>query len=202
MYTDFSCRMALPSDSMTKIAKYLHLTDPYIYPHICADPEDPAWVEFIRLCTMTEGNVYHLSHLAVLLRGDEIIGVACVTPCGKALTITQGIQVPAAISQRILPVVEGYFEPLSRENQLFSGFNIINICVDTAWQHRGLGKMLLDFCLERCQNAPVHLDVIADNAPALRLYERSGFQISSTYMGFTGNAEKLPCHHMIKKAAP
>lgn len=201
MKNKFTCRMALPSDSITKIAKYIHLTDSYIYPLICSDPEDDAWCEFIRQCTVTPGNVYHLSHLAVLLHDGEIIGVACIAPCGKTLTITDGIEIPEALKQPIAPVVEGYFLPLIRENLSYCGYNIVNICVDGAWRGQGLGKKLMDFCLEKCQDAVVHLDVIADNAPAIRLYESTGFHIAAKYMGFTGSDVKLPCYHMIRKTA-
>ena len=40
MNQQFICRMALPSDCVQNIAKYIHLTDPYIYPQICTDPQD------------------------------------------------------------------------------------------------------------------------------------------------------------------
>ena len=200
MSPEFTCRMATPSDSVQKIAKYLHLTDPYIYPLICKDPEDSAWCEFIRACTLSEGNLCHLSNLAVLLHGEEIVGVACVAPCGQKLTVTEGIQVPDKLG--IAPVNEGYFLPLIKEMQAFSGFNIVNICVDAAYRGQGLGKKLMAFCMEHCGNTDIHLDVISDNTPAIRLYESLGFQISSEYMGFSGSDTKLPCYHMIKKATP
>ena len=200
MEQQFTCRMALPSDCVQSIAKYIHLTDPYIYPLICADPQDGAWCDFIRQCLNTPNNVYHLDHIAVLLHGDEIIGAACIAPCGQVLTITDGIEIPEGLKDPIAPVVDGYFLPLIRENQTFSGYNIVNICVDEAWRGRGLGKKLLDFCLEKCQDASVHLDVIADNTTAIRLYEHSGFRIRARYMGFSGSDVKLPCYHMIKGA--
>ena len=199
MNQQFFCRMALPSDCVRNIAKYIHLTDPYIYPQICTDPQDDAWCDFIRQCLNTPGNVYHLDHIAVLLHGENIIGAACIVPCGNALTICDGIEIPEGLKQSIAPVVKGYFVPLIQETQAFSGYNLINLCIDSAYRGQGFGKQLLRFCLERCGNVPIHLDVIASNAPAICLYEGLGFRITAEYMGFSGSDAKLPCYHMVRK---
>ena len=55
--------------------------------------------------------------------------------------------------------------------------NVHTIGVDPAWQHRGVGRTLLNALLAKADaaRAPVFLEVRTDNEPAIRLYETHGF---------------------------
>lgn len=198
-YFELSCRKAAFSDPVEKIAEYIHLTDAYIYPKICDSSKDKNWCDFIRACIQAPSNLYHRDHLVVLLRNDEIVGLACVIPCGQTYTITDGISLPASFSQKLAPVIHGYFQPLIDETQTFTGYNIINFCIDSRYHNMGYGKKLMEYCIELYGRQDVHLDVVADNAPALTLYEGFGFQKESLYMGYSGNDKLLPCYHMIRQ---
>lgn len=198
--SEFVCRKALPSDAPGKIAEYIHLTDPYIYPGICGDPSDPDWRDFIGACLESTSNIYCRENIVVLLHKEEIIGIACVIPCGKMLTITEGIVVPRKLEQKIETVKKGYFDPLIEESRTFDGYNIVNFCIDGRYQGRGLGKRLMAYCVELYGGEPMHLDVIAANAPAVALYEKFSFKKESLYMGFSGSETLLPCYHMTRTA--
>jgi [ribosomal protein S18]-alanine N-acetyltransferase len=54
-------------------------------------------------------------------------------------------------------------------------YEIHTIGVDPAYQGRGVGKALLDNLLAFAEDGDVFLEVRTDNAPAIGLYERSGF---------------------------
>jgi ribosomal protein S18 acetylase RimI-like enzyme len=60
-----------------------------------------------------------------------------------------------------------------------------------------LGARLLAFCLQEYGSGPVHLDVIASNSTAVRLYQRHGFITASEYLGYSGTDTDLPCYHML-----
>lgn len=59
---------------------------------------------------------------------------------------------------------------------------IQTIAIDTPWQGKGLGRVLLDTLLAIADEhgGPVHLEVRTDNVTALELYRRSGFHIVGT----------------------
>lgn len=198
---NFQCRKALPTDSREAIAKYLHLTDPYIYPAICPDPMDEDWIRLVGHCMETEHNIFHLEHLSVLLCEGQVCGVMCVLPCGQKLDFvkdTEVIAISGEFRKRLKPVTDGYFQPLIAESCSYCGHNIANICVDTEYRSRGLGSLLMSNCVERYGTQPIHLDVIASNRHAIALYEKFGFRITNEYYGFSGNDEALLCYHMLR----
>ena len=57
---DFLCRAAREGDDLKAIARLLHLTDPYIYPTVCTDPEDAEWQRIISACAADDGNIFAL----------------------------------------------------------------------------------------------------------------------------------------------
>ena len=114
--TDFYCRKATPADPVEKIAEYIHLTDPYIYPSICTSPNDIDWQNFILDCTLIDNNVYNIKNIVLLFFRNEIIGIACIIPCGKQLTITENITVPDSLTLNMQSAINGYFDPLIDES--------------------------------------------------------------------------------------
>ena len=77
---------------------------------------------------------------------------------------------------------------------------ILNIAVAPTWQGHGLGWQLLRAMLDAVRHAGLHrvlLEVRPDNAPALRLYERSGFRrigLRRDYYALGIDAVLMECH--------
>ncbi len=196
---NFQCRKALLSDDIQAIAKYLHLTDPYIYPGICHNPADEEWVRLISCCSKTEDNIFNIDNLSVVLHDDNIIGILCVVPCGRKLNfLSDTYNLSKEFIDMLKPVTDGYFDPLISESFSYSGFNITNVCVDCNYRNRGIGGIIMSDCIENYGHQILHLDVIAANKPAVNLYKRFGFEITNEYCGFSGDDTKLPCYHMIR----
>ena len=195
---DYCCRSAASCDNIEQIAKYIHLTDPYIYPKITPHPGDKAWVDLIAECLTKADNLFSLRHISVVTYGDDIVGIACTIPCGKKLTFSEGITIPQTLRNSISPVIEGYFHPLLEESYQYSGYNIVNVCIDENHRGRGVGKQLMAHCIRQYGSDTIHLDTIASNLAAVKLYTQSGFAISGQYMGYSGDDTLLPCYHMIR----
>lgn len=194
---EYSCRPVAEADDVGKIARYIHLTDPYIYPILCKDPSDPAWVEYVVACLRTKEHIFCREHLQVVLWGAQIVGVACVIPCGKRLTVSAAGNAEGLSQTGLKKVINGYFGPLIEESLGYDGYNITNICIDENHRGKGVGRLLLAHCIAAYGHRPIHLDVIADNAVAVRLYESMGFGVIDTYSGFSGSDRELPCYHML-----
>lgn len=194
-------RQASVNDDISKIAKYIYLTDPYIYPTICDSPQNEQWIAFIQQCFLQPNNVYNCDNVITVTYNEEIIGIACVIPCGKKSVITEGLTVPPQIKDGLRNAVNGYFNPLIEESLFLSGHNVVNICIDENHRGKKLGSLLLDFCIKKFEpHGDVWLDVIASNIIAIELYKKSGFCVIKEYNGFSGTDAPLPCFQMIKKA--
>lgn len=199
MNSDYFCRKATLNDNLEQIAKYIHLTDPYIYPKISSDPSGSSWINFISECVRTPDNVFNIKNISVVIYGSDIVGIACVIPCKKKLTITNDIHIPSEISDRIQAAVEGYFNPLIEESYFYDGYNIVNVCIDEKYRGKGLGSLLMSHCIHEYGSDTIHLDVIASNESAIQLYKKYGFKIENEYLGYTGDDTLLPCYHMIRE---
>lgn len=192
-------RKALHEDNVSDIAKYIHLTDPYIYPTIASNPRDPDWVALISDATTKERTLFSLSNISVALHNGIIVGIACVIPCGTPIGLREMITVPERLKSRFDIAYEGYFLPLIAESINLEGYNITNICVDPQHRGKGVGDNLLKHCINEYGSSTLHLDVIADNLAAKNLYKKNGFEIIKSYNGFSGDGSPLPCYHMIRK---
>ena len=167
---DVTFRRACAEDCVPAIAKYIHLTDPYIYPTICDDPAECAWVELIRRCFFAEDNLFSAQNLYLALRGEDVVGICCVIPCGQRLRFLEDVRMDETSSLRLESAVQGYFRPLLEESAEWTGYNITNICVDGSMRGQGIGRGLLAYVLSQLGESVVYLDVLADNANAIRLY--------------------------------
>ena len=194
---NFFCRKATMEDDVKKIARYLYETDPYIYPTICESATDEDWVRFVHSCMEQKNNVYSVEHMWIIEDDKEILGVACIVPGGAELTLMKEVNVPSRLFSGLQTVVEGYYTPLIRENKELTGYNIVNLCIDAGYRGKGLGRRLLAYCIGELRRE-IHLDVIAANKGAIRLYQEMGFVIQSEYVGFSGSEEILPCFHMTR----
>ena len=197
---EITFRKAREDDDISKIAKYIYLTDPYIYPSICDSPTDKRWIEIISCCYESPNNIFYRDNLFVVLSEGDIIGICCIIPCGKRLSFDGDLKALDCISDRLLRVIDGYFKPLLEESLTFDGYNIVNLCIDGRFHNRGVGRQLLAYCLSHYVGETIYLDVIADNLPAVRLYKSSGFEIAKEYFGFSGSDKPLPCYLMKKQA--
>lgn len=195
---DYRCEKATPDD-IDEVAKYIHMTDPYIYPIICPEPDDEKWRNFIGECLTSPKNIYASNNLLVVKCNDKVIGVACVMPCGIRMHFTEGIVIPEELKNGMNTALEGYFKPLLEESEIFEGYNIVNVCIDEKYRGQGAGEFLVRQCVEQYGHATMHLDVIASNKAAVKVYEKCGFRIKNEYIGFSGDDSKLLCYHMVRE---
>jgi ribosomal protein S18 acetylase RimI-like enzyme len=189
-------RKAKLEDDISAIAKYIYLTDPYIYPTICKSPQEKEWVELIRQCYQQDDNLFSWHNIYVALMDGEIIGICCIIPCGIHLKFNEDLELNSEGSLHMAKAVDGYFAPLLEESAGLSGYNVVNLCIDKNLRGRGLGRGLLQYCLSDRERKLVYLDVIADNFSAISLYKSLEFKIEKEYEGFSGKSEPITCYQM------
>lgn len=194
------CRRANEKDDIRRIAKYLYLTDAYIYPTVCDAYDDAMWESIVSACYVAENNIFSMNNLLVAELDGRVVGILCILPCGQRNRFLEDVPDEIAHHPGLMKAQDGYFGPLIDETLTFGGFNITNLCIDAALQGKGIGARLLDYCLECYGDAKIHLDVIADNLPAVHLYQKMGFTVTTEYNGFSGSDRPLPCYHMERSA--
>ena len=85
-----------------------------------------------------------------------------------------------------------YSNPRTRHSGHFG------IAVRDDWQGKGVGTALMEACLDLADNW-LDLRVYVDNAPAIALYKKFGFEIEGTHRRFAlRNGEYVDAHVMAR----
>ncbi len=182
-------------DSIARVAKYLHLTDKYIYPDIFPDHDDPRWISMVEKALNTPDSIFCQKNIIIATIDKKIVGAACVALCGRKYHFDgMGYNHDSLIS-----VQKSYFEPLFEEITSFEGTAIVNICVDKNYRSKRIGSRLMKYISVNYPK-PIMLDVIADNKPAVMLYKKMGYGVTKSYFGYGGYGNKdLGCLQMVLK---
>lgn len=91
---------------------------------------------------------------------------------------------------------QGAYENGNWTRKLWQGEYLViqTLATDPEIYHRGIGKYMVNYCLEKAKSEgyrAVRLDVVPDNLPARKIYETMGF----SYAGETDlerNIEEIP----------
>lgn len=82
----------------------------------------------------------------------------------------------------------------------------LGIVVADGWQRRGIGTRLMATLLDLADNwlgaLRIELTVFADNAHALRLYQRCGFVVEGTHRAYALRAGRLADVHAMARLHP
>ena len=195
---DVVFRRANLVDDISAIAKYIYLTDPYIYPSISNGPESAEWVDIIEQCYKMEKNVFYYKNIFIALVDDKIVGICCIVPNKKKLEFSERLRLSDELLQKIEGTVKGYFKPLLKEIAELDGYNVVNLCVDESFRNLGIGKKLLNYSISQVETKEVYLDVIADNTSAIRVYQALSFEVEKEYEGFLSESSSILCYKMKK----
>lgn len=195
---DVVFRRANLVDDISAIAKYIYLTDPYIYPSISNSPESAEWVDIIEQCYKMEKNVFYYKNIFIALVDDKIVGICCIVPNKKKLEFSERLRLSDELLQKIEGTVKGYFKPLLKEIAELDGYNVVNLCVDESFRNLGIGKKLLNYSISQVETKEVYLDVIADNTSAIRVYQALSFEVEKEYEGFLSESSSILCYKMKK----
>ena len=80
---------------------------------------------------------------------------------------------------------------------------IFGICVDSRWKNRGVASALMREMIEMCDNwlrvDRIELTVFVDNAPAIKVYKKFGFEIEGTGKKYAlRNGEYVDAYYMAR----
>ena len=77
------------------------------------------------------------------------------------------------------------------------------ICVDSRWKNRGVASALMREMIDMCDNwlrvDRIELTVFVDNAPAIKVYKKFGFEIEGTGKKYAlRNGEYVDAYYMAR----
>ena len=192
-------RKATKNDDFLRMATCLYLTDPFIYPTAFGAELGPAEKAISRLMTIEEG-LLSPEHMVVAHCDGEVCGILLYNRDGAKWDTDRYLEKV----RDLLDTVDGFV----RASEYFSEvaekppngqIEIIACCVLPEYRGMGVGKTLMDWMIRENPDCTFFLDVLADNEPAIQLYQRSGFTIQHRFLGFGMSEETRPdCFRMMK----
>lgn len=179
------------------ISQLIYETDPFIYRDLFGTLENAEKI----LPLLLEDNksiFYKKNYYVVTGNDDEIMGL------GKFFKYASAWDEQAIINtfyQLNLPIpqslksVSSYFERTFNHPSV--GGNACNITVVPKHHRQGVGDFIIKQFIILAGNQDIHLTVLADNLPAIKLYEKNGFIIVDTFLDYGGhNGPPVLCHEM------
>lgn len=192
-------RKCVLEDDPAEIALCIYLTDPFIYPGICDSPFNKQWIDYIAASLRNKNNIFCADNLYVAEMDGSIAGVCCFLECDH-FYLSADPDLPLCKTSCFIHVKKGYFDSLVEENLSFTGINLINLCVLPEYRGMHIGFDLLSKLIEEHGEGDIHLDVLAGNESAIKLYEKCGFVKTNTFLGF-GCGTDVECYHMVRSTS-
>lgn len=180
-------RRARETDNLKEIARLIYETDPYIYPYWFQNTKN--WEDFLTEKIKDKGFLFHYDNILIATENGHVYGVLVFITdqtnlCydyDKIKGINKNFQI--TIDNYILPVVKHVGEDL---------VYISNVCVDQDFRRHYIATGLIEKIKEMFPSQTLELDVLADNAAGVKLYQKEGFEKIVELKGFSAPYKRKP----------
>lgn len=194
-----------PNDNLEKAADLIWQVDPYICPDFFGDEERAK--KYGKILFKNDGGLFDFSHTLIAEDSEEpgkLLGILIYADntiadwdreAVKQAVESLGIEMPQFFDR----ANKDYMELVVNEaKKLPDGVAEVEWCAtDIESRGKGVAQTLFEAFLSMPEYHEQHLTVLADNPPAVRLYEKVGFQIVSTQSGYPDSS--VETHNMIRK---
>lgn len=206
-YCGRKCIQLTDNDTLTQeqysaISRLIFETDPYIYPAIFGEGSrgmQNAVAILPSVFELKKDAMFAKNNLFVLFNNEDIIGL--ILWCDKNLEWNieslleianeKGIELN---KENIELVRKEYVDSRYLDGeQNYNHMSLINVCVNSNYRGTGVGTHMLNCFIKEHTQGTMELAVLADNTPAIKLYQRFGFRIYQEEDGFSLIKEKPKC---------
>ena len=188
-------------DDLNRAANLVYQVDPYICPDFFGDSERAEKIGPVLF--EKDGGLFDPNHTIVAEEDGKLLGILIYadntvkpwdTEGVKKKVEALGIEMPEHFDRANKNYMEAVVEDA---RTLPDGVAEVEWC---ATDSSARGKSIASKMFEKFLNLPYkeqHLTVLADNPPAIHLYEKNGFKIVSSQTGYPD--ESVKTHNMVRK---
>ena len=199
----------LSNEQQEEIAVLIYDTDPYIYPVLFGEGE-----QGIARCKGILPDVFESGKDAMFLKENLFVAeyegriVGLVLWC-KGELVWDPTALLKTAREKGIPLVEKTVRLVSKEyvESSYSAnslpeptiLSLINVCIEKSMRNLGIGGALMRAFIAEHAQEEMQLCVLADNLPAIKLYENCGFKAVREEEGFALINPKPLCLTMIRE---
>ena len=206
-YCGRKCIQLTDNDTLTQeqysaVSRLIFETDQYIYPAMFGESSkgmQNAVAILPSVFELKKDAMFAKKNLFILFNNEDVIGL--ILWCDKNLEWNieslleianeKGIELN---KENIELVRKEYVDSRYLDGeQNYNHMSLINVCVNSNYRGTGAGTYMLNCFIKEHSQETMELAVLADNTPAIKLYQRFGFRIYQEVDGFSLIKEKPKC---------
>lgn len=193
----------MPDERYREIAGLIYDMDQYIFPALFEGADDSlAAAEDVISHVLKKGTdrMYCAENLFVCYENSTIVGM--ILWCRGALDwnyeefIQSAAQIGVCLQKDNVVAVNNTFFGKQDQKLLADTITLINVCVHSSKRGKRIGSFMLKKFTTLYKNSKMELSGLKHNPPAINLYKRNGFEITSEYPGFSQTDIKPICYGM------
>lgn len=166
-------------------ARLIYQTDPYIYHDLFGSLENA--IKLLPILFEDSKSVFYKNNYFIVKKDDKVVGVGGYF--SKAIRWDRDHFYRVCLENQI-PIPESFGAVNEYLNKTFNLYedsrNLCNISVDQNFHRKGVASFMLKKFIEMSGQEDIHLTVLADNIPAIRLYEKHGFKKTYEFLDYGG----------------
>ena len=188
-------------DDLKRAANLIYQVDPYICPDFFGDEERAE--KMAPVIFGEEGGLFDPRHTIVAEEDGKLLGILIYADNTIKPWDTEGVKKKVEATGIEMPEYfdranKNYMEAVVEDARtLPDGVAEVEWCAtDSSARGKGIASKIFEKFLALPYKEQ-HLTVLADNPPAIHLYEKNGFKIVSTQTGYPD--ESVGTHNMVRK---
>ncbi len=195
---EFKLRKIEKDDDIKSIADLVYDTDPYIYKDLLGDKQNA--YDLFKILINDKKSLFYRDHFYGVFIDDKIVGIMSIISSGYSWDDDAMRLAYMELGKKMPDSAKAANEYLSQSFSRIGAKSVAcNICVNGLYRHMGIGDFLVKKIISIAGRNPIELCVIADNVPAVKLYQKNGFKIVDEKLEYGGyGQENVLCYSMVR----
>ena len=186
-------------DDLARAGELLFLVDPYIFPDFLGDARH-ARIFGPKLFDNTKNGLFSFGNTLVAEENGELLAILCfretkVAPWNTPKITERFVETGEPLPENFARANEKYMQKITDAELPKNAVEIEFLATAPEARGRGIASELFAHLKNPEKYAELHLDVLANNENAIRLYEKQGFKKVSTFPCYPDGS--VDVYHMV-----